>query len=111
MADATTNTNASLIWAVADLLRGDYRQSEYAKVILPLTVLRRFDCVLKPTKDAALAKYEQLKGKVDNIDPVMESVNRPGFPGGSGVTCLRWSRSKRLRLPSSVEIESRTRSV
>ena len=79
MADATTNTNASLIWAVADLLRGDYRQSEYAKVILPLTVLRRFDCVLKPTKDAALAKYEQLKGKVDNIDPVMESVTKEQF--------------------------------
>ena len=71
--------HGQLIWAVADFLRGDYRQSEYAKVILPLTVLRHFDCVLKPTKDAALAKYEQLKGNVDHIDPVMESVNKEQF--------------------------------
>ena len=41
------------IWSVADLLRGDYKQSEYGKVILPLTVLRRLDCVLEPTKAGA----------------------------------------------------------
>jgi len=41
---------AGFIWSVADLLRGDYKQSEYGKVILPLTVLRRLDCVLEPTK-------------------------------------------------------------
>ena len=41
---------SSFIWSVADLLRGDYKQSEYGKVILPLTVLRRLDCVLEPTK-------------------------------------------------------------
>ena len=46
---------ASFIWSVADLLRGDYKQSEYGKVILPLTVLRRLDCVLEPTKAAVLA--------------------------------------------------------
>ena len=45
---------SSLIWSVADLLRGDYRQSEYGKVILPFTVLRRMDCVLEETKDAVL---------------------------------------------------------
>lgn len=39
------------IWSVADLLRGDYKPSEYGKVILPLTVLRRLDCVLAPTKE------------------------------------------------------------
>ncbi len=50
---------SSFIWAVADLLRGDYRQSEYGKVILPFTVLRRLDCVLEPTKEAVLAE----KGK------------------------------------------------
>ncbi len=42
------------IWSVADLLRGDYRQSDYGKVILPLTVLRRLDCVLEPTKEKLL---------------------------------------------------------
>ncbi|MBT9486757.1 MAG: SAM-dependent DNA methyltransferase [Rubrivivax sp.] len=48
---------SSLIWSVADLLRGDFRQSEYGRVILPFTVLRRLDCVLAPTKAAALAEY------------------------------------------------------
>ena len=41
---------SSFIWSVADLLRGDYKQSEYGKVILPFTVLRRLDCVLESTK-------------------------------------------------------------
>jgi type I restriction enzyme M protein len=45
---------SSFLWSVADLLRGDYRQSDYGKVILPFTVLRRLDCVLAPTKDAVL---------------------------------------------------------
>ncbi|WP_005035468.1 type I restriction-modification system subunit M [Holophaga foetida] len=52
---ADTNLS-SFIWSVADLLRGDYRQSDYAKVILPFTVLRRLDCVLEPTKEAVLAE-------------------------------------------------------
>ena len=50
------------IWSVADLLRGDYKRHEYGRVVLPLTVLRRLDCVLEPTKPAVLAKVEQLKG-------------------------------------------------
>jgi type I restriction enzyme M protein len=50
-------TLSSLIWSVADLLRGDFKQSEYGRVILPFTVLRRLDCVLAPTKDAALKEY------------------------------------------------------
>ncbi len=45
---------SSFIWSVADLLRGDYKQSDYGKVILPFTVLRRLDCVLEPTKVAVL---------------------------------------------------------
>ena len=49
------SNHAALIWSVAELLRGDYKQSEYGKVVLPFTVLRRLDCVLEPTKDAVLA--------------------------------------------------------
>ncbi|PKQ04685.1 MAG: restriction endonuclease subunit M, partial [Alphaproteobacteria bacterium HGW-Alphaproteobacteria-10] len=49
------------IWSVADLLRGDYKQADYGKVILPLTVLRRLDCVLAPTKAKVLAKQAELK--------------------------------------------------
>ena len=47
---------SAFIWSVADLLRGDYRQSEYGKVILPYSVLRRLDCVLESTKSAVLAE-------------------------------------------------------
>jgi type I restriction enzyme M protein len=49
---------SSFIWSVADLLRGDYKQSEYGRVILPFTVLRRLDCVLESTKPAVLAEFE-----------------------------------------------------
>ena len=55
---------SSFIWSVADLLRGDYKQSEYGRVILPFTVLRRLDCVLEPTKKSILkekAKREKAK--------------------------------------------------
>ena len=50
---------SSFIWSVADLLRGDYKQSEYGKVILPFTVLRRLDCVLDGTKEAVLKEFEK----------------------------------------------------
>lgn len=55
---ADTNLS-SFIWSIAELLRGDYKQSEYGKVILPFTVLRRLDCVLEPTKAAVLKELEK----------------------------------------------------
>ncbi len=55
----------SFIWSVADLLRGDYKQSEYGRVILPLTVMRRLDCVLEPKKEAVLEKASGLPKKAD----------------------------------------------
>ena len=58
---------SSFIWSVADLLRGDYKQSEYGKVILPFTVLRRLDCVLAPTKAAVLK--EQAAREATDVDP------------------------------------------
>ena len=69
---AVIRNHAAFIWSVADLLRGDYKQSEYGKVILPLTVLRRLDCVLEPTKEKVLARAKQLEGKVANLDPVLQ---------------------------------------
>jgi hypothetical protein len=74
VAEARINNHAAVIWAVADLLRGDYKQSEYGKVILPLTVLRRLDCVLEPTKVAVLNRAGRLKGHVDNVEPVLQNV-------------------------------------
>jgi type I restriction-modification system DNA methylase subunit len=53
----------NFIWSVADLLRGDYKQADYGKVILPLTVLRRLDCVLAPNREQVLKKAESLKGE------------------------------------------------
>lgn len=52
---------ANLIWSIADLLRGRYKQADYGKVILPFTVLRRLDFVLEPTKQGVLAAYEKYK--------------------------------------------------
>ena len=61
---------SNLIWNVADLLRGDYKQSDYGKVILPLTVLRRLDCVLAPTKHKVLEylpKVEKLSDSAKDL--------------------------------------------
>ncbi|HEY6642183.1 class I SAM-dependent DNA methyltransferase [Povalibacter sp.] len=66
------NTNlSSFIWSVADLLRGDYKQSDYGKVILPFTVLRRLDCVLEPTKAAVLAEKEKREKAGVNPEPFL----------------------------------------
>lgn len=62
---------SSFIWSVADLLRGDYKQSEYGKVILPFTVLRRLDCVLEPTKPAVLKELARRAGAGVNPEPFL----------------------------------------
>src|SRR3984893_15061916 len=67
---STTNLS-SFIWSVADLLRGDYKQSEYGKVILPFTVLRRLDCVLEKTKPAVLAELVTREKAKLNPEPFL----------------------------------------
>jgi type I restriction enzyme M protein len=57
---------ANLIWDVADLLRGDYKQSDYGKIILPMTVLRRLDCVLQPTKQKVLEYLPKVEKLAEN---------------------------------------------
>ena len=59
--NSNISTLAGLIWSVADLLRGDFKQSQYGRIILPFTVLRRLECVLAPTKDQVLAMVETTK--------------------------------------------------
>ena len=59
MAEQSLNNHAEFIWSIADLLRGDYKQSEYGKVILPLTVLRRMDCVSEGDKPELIAEAQQ----------------------------------------------------
>jgi type I restriction enzyme M protein len=68
MATQDTNSLGSFIWSIAELLRGDVKPSEYARIILPFVVLRRLDCVLASTKDAVIAAAENLP---DNIDDQM----------------------------------------
>jgi type I restriction enzyme M protein len=67
---------SAFIWSVADLLRGDYKQSEYGKVILPFTVLRRLDCVLAPTKADVLA--EKKKREQARVDPHQFLLRKSG---------------------------------
>src|SRR5215212_1327361 len=57
----------NFIWSVADeILRDDFKRSKYPDVILSFTVLRRVDCVLEPTKERVLDRYESLKGRLDD---------------------------------------------
>jgi type I restriction enzyme M protein len=70
---------SSLIWSVADLLRGDYRQSEYGKVILPFTVLRRMDCVLEETKEAVLAEETKRRNAGINPEPFLLRKAKQSF--------------------------------
>ena len=69
---ARINNHAGLIWAIADLLRGDYKQSEYGRAILPLVLLRRLDCVLEPTKAQVLDRVAN--ASVQNLVPVLKPI-------------------------------------
>ena len=70
MSQDTTNNNhssvAAFLWSVADLLRGDFRQSQYGRIILPFTLLRRLECVLEATKPEVLTKYDAVKAMIEN---------------------------------------------
>ncbi|AVM76072.1 type I restriction-modification system subunit M [Magnetospirillum gryphiswaldense] len=70
---------SAFIWSVADLLRGDYKQSEYGRVILPFTVLRRLDCVLEATKPAVLAEYQAKQAQGIIPDPFVLRVAGQSF--------------------------------
>lgn len=68
MSQDTINNNASFIWSIAELLRGDFKQSEYGKIVLPFTILRRLDCLLGGSKQAVL---ETASGLPDEMDEQM----------------------------------------
>ena len=91
MSDGAIKNHAAFIWSVADLLRGDYKQSEYGKVILPLVVLRRLDCVLEPTKDAVLERAADAEGQGRERRAGPAAASR-----GSSSTTPRRSTSRRL---------------
>ena len=78
---------ADFIWGVADLLRGPYRPPQYERVMLPLTVLRRFDCVLQETKEKVLNQYNIIKDTIneDRIDSVLNGVAKQLFHNHSSL--------------------------
>jgi len=67
---------SNFIWNIADLLRGPYRPPQYERVMLPLTVLRRFDCVLEGTKEKVLKENERYKDKYqgDALDKLLNKA-------------------------------------
>ena len=65
----------SFLWGVADLIRDTFKRVKYQDVIVPLTVLRRLDCVLAGTKAKVLGKQAELKGKkLENLDPQLRKI-------------------------------------
>ncbi|MBI2604945.1 MAG: SAM-dependent DNA methyltransferase [Deltaproteobacteria bacterium] len=70
----------NFLWGVADLIRDTFKRGKYQDVILPLTVLRRLDCVLAPTKEKVLAKQAEMRGKkLENLDPQLRKVSGFAF--------------------------------
>ena len=70
----------SFLWGVADLIRDTFRRGQYQEVILPLTVLRRLDCVLAPTKEKVLARQAALRGKgLQDLDAQLRKASGFAF--------------------------------
>jgi type I restriction enzyme M protein len=79
----------AFIWSVADLLRGDYKRFEFGQIILPMTVIRRLDCVLEPTKQAVLEKHREIAGKVENVGVPLQIVSGQSFYNTSPLTLTK----------------------
>ncbi len=95
---ANVSEKAALIWAIADKLTGVYKPHEYGEVILPLTVIRRFDCILADTKDAVLAKYEQVK----NL-PMKDVLLRSATGGKAFYNTSKYTFERLLDDPDNIE--------
>ena len=65
---------ADFIWSVADVLRGDFRQSEFGRIILPFTVLRRLECVLEPTRDKVRSQYQAMQASGVDMDLILPAT-------------------------------------
>lgn len=70
---------ADFIWNVADVLRGDFKQSIYGRIILPFTLLRRMECVLEPTRDVVRAKYLAIKDSGVDLDLILPTMAKAPF--------------------------------
>ena len=84
-----TQSISALIWATADLLRGDYKQSDYGKIILPFTLLRRLECVLEPTRDAVLAESKARKNLGISLEQFLVRKSGQSFYNTSKYTLTK----------------------
>ena len=98
---ANVNEKAALIWAIADKLTGVYKPHEYGEVILPMTVFRRFDCILAETKDAVLEKYESVKN-LPMRDILLRKASKHAFYNTS-----KYTFEKLLDDPDNIEVNFR----
>lgn len=99
---ANVNEKAALIWAIADKLTGVYKPHEYGEVILPLTVIRRFDCILADTKDVVLEKYESVKTL-----PMRDVLLRNAAGGLAFYNTSKFTFEKLLDDPDNIEANFR----
>ena len=95
---SNVNEKATLIWAIADKLTGVYKPHEYGEVILPLTVIRRFDCILSDTKDAVLKKYDEVK----NL-PMKDVLLRSATGGKAFYNTSKYTFERLLDDPDNIE--------
>lgn len=98
---AHTSKKAALIWAITDKLTGLYKPHEYGEVILPLTVIRRFECILASTKDEVLARYEEVQN-LPMRDVLLRKASSKAFYNTSKFTFERL-----LDDPDSIEANFR----
>ena len=95
---SNVNEKAALIWAIADKLTGVYKPHEYGEVILPLTVIRRFDCILSDTKNAVLKKYDEVK----NL-PMKDVLLRSATGGKDFYNTSKYTFERLLDDPDNIE--------
>lgn len=95
---SNVNEKATLIWAIADKLTGVYKPHEYGEVILPLTVIRRFDCILSDTKDAVLKKYDEVK----NL-PMKDALLRSAAGGKAFYNTSKYTFERMFDDPDNIE--------
>lgn len=89
---STPEQLSNFIWQIADLLRGPYRPPQYERVMLPLTVLRRFDCLLESTKNQVLNTYERYKTQdklSDSLDSILNKITEQKFHNRSQLSFIK----------------------
>lgn len=89
---STPQELSNFIWQIADLLRGPYRPPQYERVMLPLTVLRRFDCLLESTKNQVLNTYERYKTQdklSDSLDSILNKITEQKFHNRSQLSFIK----------------------